>query len=226
MTVPGDRSPRAWALLAIPDTGRHGTARLDALTAIARALGCQASSREPLTGHRQRGAHGDYYLTVYGPQPIVAWFSRSQPRIIAALDQAATAATRRYAAWLRDGCPPEDHMPAERPGLRARWRRDYLRTYAATLAARIRGWPLPPAQPADAERIYRAHHAQPAAERDAAAASLTPFTPPPALTRTTSPLRVAVTAAEPPRRQRALPSQPPPAPASLRGRATAARRPS
>ena len=44
----------AQTLLSIPDTGHHGTARLDALTALARALGCQASSRDPLTGHRHR----------------------------------------------------------------------------------------------------------------------------------------------------------------------------
>jgi len=108
--TPAAEPPRAWTRLPIPGTGGHGTARLDALTAIAQALGCQTSSREPLTGYRQRGAHGDYYLTVYGPQPTVAWLSRSLPHIIAALDAAAAAATRRYATWLRDGCPPEDHM--------------------------------------------------------------------------------------------------------------------
>jgi hypothetical protein len=181
------------AKLLIPDTGRHGTARLDAVTALAKAFGCQARSRDVLTGHRDRAAGGGYYLTIWGPPRAVAWLQEELPAVVAALDAAATAATRGYAAWLHHGCGPADHMPAQRPTLRASWRRAYLRAYGAALAARIAGYRLVPDDAAGPGELYRGHRAAAAAERDAAGADLAPFTP-------RSPRPAAVRAMRVPRR--------------------------
>ena len=197
MTAPPGHPPVRGTLLSIPGTGGHGPARLDAVTAIVHALGCRASGREPLTGHRLRGAHGDYYLNVWGTEPVITWLNRALPGIIAALDRAAATATRRYAAWLRDECPPEDHMPAERPALRAHWRREYLRAYGVMLAARISGHRTPtPGAPAP-NQIDRPHWARPVAERDAARTSLTPYTPRPAVITEDSPLSALPATAAP-----------------------------
>jgi hypothetical protein len=191
-------------LLTIPDTGRHGSARLAAITAIAEALGCQATSREPLTGHRHRSAHGDYYLTARGPVPVITWLARTLPGVLAELDQAATAATRGYAAWLRNGAPDGHHMPAWRPALRTSWRRAWLRGYGAALAARIAGLPVPPADPAPAGELYARHAAQLAGHQDATSAALAPYQPPPSRHSLDSPLLIAVPAGVPSRPGRIL----------------------
>jgi len=120
VTIPAGYPPVAWTLLSIPATGGHGSARLDAVAVIVEALGCRVRSRDLLTGYRQRGAHGDLYLTVWGPEPVVRWLNRALPGIIAALGKAAAASTRGYAAWLRDRCPPEDHTVAGRASGAAR----------------------------------------------------------------------------------------------------------
>ena len=186
-------------LLTIPDTSRHGSARLAAITAIAEALGCQATSREPLTGHRQRSVRGDYYLTARGPALVITWLARALPVMLAELDQAAATATRGYAAWLRNDAPDGHHMPAWRPSLRANWRRAWLRSYGAALATRIAGHLLPPAEPAPAADLYARHAARQAAEQDATSATLAPYRPPPARHTLASPLLTAVPAGVPSR---------------------------
>lgn len=172
-------TPIAQALVSITDTGRRGSARLGAVSALAEALGCQARSRDLLTGHRHRSLSGDYYLTIWGPATTVTWLQTTLPAIIARLDEAAAAATRGYAAWLRDGCPADDHMPAERAGLRARWKREYLLAYGRILAARIRTSASPGAGPCEPRDLYRGHRARLAAERDAGHARLADYRPPP-----------------------------------------------
>jgi hypothetical protein len=122
---------------------------------------------------------------------VVTWLSRSLSQVVGAFDAAATAATRRYSAWLRDGCPPDDHMPNERRSLRAHWYRDYLRIYGATLAARIAGRSQSTPRPVSGGQLYHTHWADLAAEHDAAQVSLAVFTPPPAVSAYDSPLRIA-----------------------------------
>jgi hypothetical protein len=171
------------ARLNIPDTGHHGSARLAAVAALATALGCETRDRDLLTGHYDRGAGGSYYLTVCGPPHLVTWLCGALPQILAALDTAASAAARRYAAWLRQECPPGEHAPAELPALRTRWRRAYLRAYATAVAARLTGHGPPGEQNAGAPGTSRRHRgghaARWAAEDDAGRADLAVFTPPP-----------------------------------------------
>jgi hypothetical protein len=188
-------TPVAQALLSVTDTGRHGSARLGAVSALAEALGCQVRSRDPLTGHRHRSPSGDYYLTIYGPAATVTWLQATLPAIVARLDEAASAATRGYASWLRDGCPANDHMPAERAGLRARWRREYLLAYGRILAARIRMTASPATGPYEPAHLYRGHQARLAAERDAGNARLADYSPPPGRHQVDGHLLVAVAAA-------------------------------
>jgi hypothetical protein len=59
----------------------------------------------------------------------------------------------------------------------ASWRRAYLRTYGAALAARIAGHGPPHAEAAGPGELYRGHGARAAAERDAVLADLTVFVP-------------------------------------------------
>ncbi len=110
---------------------------------------------------------------------MVTWLGQALPVIVAALDSAATAAARGYAAWLRHGCGQDDHTPSMRPSLRAHWRRAYLRAYGTALAGRITGgWaPAGTAGPVTADRLYRGHSARLAAERDANSADLEIFRP-------------------------------------------------
>jgi len=192
MTGPEDGPPQvARALLTVPATGGHGPARLDAVTAIAQALGCQTRSREYLTGHQMRAANGDYRLEAWGPAPLITWLSRAWPRILAALDRSAATAARDYARWLRHGCPDTDHMPSERRALRAQWYRGYLRVYGSTLATRIRGHLVPAARAGGASHLTLPHSPRAIAERDACLASLAAYVPPPAVASETSTLLVA-----------------------------------
>jgi hypothetical protein len=190
-------APIGQVLVSIPDTGRHGTARLDAASALAQALGCHSCSTDPLTGYRQRAADGSYYLTIRGPRPTVRWLGQALPAMLGRIDMAATAATRLYAAWLRDRCPPHDHMPAERSILRAAWRRAYIRAYASTLAARIARPAAPPVQLDHAGDPYGMHRADVAARHDATRAPLADYTPPPARHVETTSLRIIGGAALP-----------------------------
>lgn len=169
--------PAAQVMLSVPDAGHHGAARVDAVTALAEALGCQVRSRDLLTGHRTRRPGGDYYIDVHGPAAAVRWFARALPLIIGRLDAAAALATRGYAAWLRDGCRDDDHMPAERPALRASWRRRYLRAYASALAGRMTGTCPPAGGCAAPGELYRGHQAFRAAARDAGRARLGDYLP-------------------------------------------------
>jgi hypothetical protein len=155
--------------VSVTDTGRHGSAGLGAVSALAEALGCQARSRDPLTGHRHRSPSGDYYLTIWGPAATVT--------------------------WLRDGGPPNDHMPAERAGLRARWRQEYLLAYRRILAARIRTTASPITGPYEPGHLYRGHQARLAAERDAGNARLADYSPPPGRHQVNGHLLVAVAVA-------------------------------
>jgi hypothetical protein len=63
----------------VPGTGGPGLARLEALTVIAAALGCQATGRDLLTGHRHRSVHGGYYLTG-GGRPVRRLAAARLPR--------------------------------------------------------------------------------------------------------------------------------------------------
>jgi hypothetical protein len=120
--------------------------------------------------------------------------------------------------WLRRRSPDDHHMPAERRGLRADWHRAYLRAYGATLAARIRGYALPEVPADDLDQLYRFHWPEPVAQQAAARASLTPCTPPPAISAADTAPRAAARpdtarpglsarAAPPPRA--AIPAHPP-----------------
>lgn len=166
-------------LVSIPDTGGHGPARLGAVSALTGALGCGSRSQDLLTGRRHRAPGGDYYLTIWGPAGTVAWLQGALPGIIARLDAAAAAATRDYAAWLRDGCADDDHMPAERAALRRRWRRAYLLAYGQAVAARIKTGASPEPDGGQPSELRRGHQAWRAAERDAGRARVAFYRPPP-----------------------------------------------
>ena len=88
-----------------------------------------------------RHANGETRLSYYGRRPIVEHLTATLPGILAGLDAAALAATRRYRQWMRDG---DDTEPAWHTSMCRHWRRDYLLAAGAVYARQLRAAAHPP----------------------------------------------------------------------------------
>jgi len=123
--VDGERTAaRFW----VSNSAGLGRVRTDALLSILTACGCSTS-----VFSRLRHATG---LSLYGRREVIAYLEEHLDELVAEMDAAALAASRRYGAWLR-GRDDVDHAPAERPGLRRAWRRTYLAAWGNAYSRRL-----------------------------------------------------------------------------------------
>jgi hypothetical protein len=132
----------AWGHLDVPGSAGLGRARTQAITRVLQAHGIRTVRVD------WRHRNGDTRLAYYGVRPLVQHVQQTLPGILAALDAAALAATRRYRQWLRsrDDSQPEWHQSMCRT-----WRRDYLLAAGLAYASRLYDTARPPALTAAAE---------------------------------------------------------------------------